>query len=328
MRQQKGCVFKASGTWYVKYRDNVLENGKVKRKLLTHPLAKVDDYCRTKSDARKLAKEFLEPVNEEKLDARSTMSLKSFVEDHWLPSLESTVRPATRYGYKRTWHDYLEPAFDGKPLRDIKRGLVVPHLRKLQIDKGPRAARSAKAVGSAIFAYANLLEIVEHNPFAGRLLPKHERTEQQAVSINEIAAQLAALKSEPQARAAIGLGFFAGLRPAEIRGLKWEDYDAGSRQLLIRRSMWRTRENGTKTPDAEGLVRVKDTLAQYLEDLRQHDHCPTTGFILRNENGGSMSLENFGPAHDYSYFAEGECSVVRFLQPPAWRWNNHDTSCR
>jgi integrase len=292
MRQQKGFVFKASHGWYVKYRDNVLENGKIVRKLLTHRLADVDDFCRTKSDAEKKAKEFLAPLNDERLDARSTMTLKSFVEDQWLPSLESTVRPATRYGYKRTWHDYLEPVLGRKALRDIKRSLTVPHLRTLQIDKGPRVARGAKAVGSAIFAYANLLEIVEHNPFAGRLLPKHERTEQQAVSLNEVAAQLAALKSEPQARAAIALGFFGGLRPAEIRGLKWEDYDAKEGQFLIRRSMWRTKENGTKTPDAEGLVSVKGTLAQYLEDLRQHDGGPTSGFILRNENGGSMSLEN------------------------------------
>ena len=55
MRQQTGFVFKASGGWYVKYREDVLENGDIVRKLKTHRLADVDDECRTISDARKLA---------------------------------------------------------------------------------------------------------------------------------------------------------------------------------------------------------------------------------------------------------------------------------
>jgi integrase len=289
--KQKGHIFQVSGGWYVQYR--------IAGKQTKHRLCDFDpDRHRSRgkgyipSDVKALAAEHMRPLQEGRVKAGSLMSLKSFVETQWLPSLESGVRPATRYGYQRTWHDYLEDTMGDKALRDVKRGLTVPHLRKLQLETGPRAARSAKAVGSAIFAYANLLEIVDHNPFAGRLLPKHERTEQQAVSMNEAVAQLAALSNEPQARAAVALGFFAGLRPAEIRGLKWEDYDPRSGQLLIRRSMWRTKENHTKTPEAEGLVCVKDTLAQYLEDLRQHDGGPTTGFILRNENGGSMSLEN------------------------------------
>jgi len=292
MRQQKGFVFKASGAWYVKYREDVIERGKAIRKLRTHRLADVNDFCRTPSEARKLAAEFLKPLNEGQLSAQSTVTLADFVRNNWLPSLESTVRPATRYGYKQTWGDYLEPRFGRMALRDIKKVDTVPYLRKLQVEKGARSARNAKAVGSAIFAYANLLEITESNPFAGRLLPKHEREDQHAASMNEVVAQLAALKSEPQARAAIGLGFFCGLRPAEIRGVKWEDYDPKVGQLLIRRSVWRTKENGTKTEDAQGLVPVNEVLAQYLDDLRRHDGNPSEGFILRNENGGSMSLEN------------------------------------
>jgi integrase len=293
MKEQNGHIFKASGAYYLKYRTDVVEGDKVIRKLKTHRLGDVDDLCRTISDARKLAKEFLAPFNKEGgVTAQSSITLKSFVENHWLPSLEITVRPATRYGYKRTWESYLEPVLGKKALRDIRRADTVPYLRELQVEKGGRTARSAKAVGSAIFSYANLLEITESNPFAGRLLPRHERQDQHATSLNEFVAQLAALKSQPQARAAIGLGYFAGLRPAEVRGVKWEEYDARMGQLLICRSIWRTEENGTKTPGAEGLVPVSQTLAQLLEDLRLHDGGPTEGFILRNENGWSMSLEN------------------------------------
>src|SRR5215470_14530903 len=185
--KQQGFIFKTSGAWYVKYRDNRIEGGQLTRKLITHRLADVNDYCRTKSDARKVANEFLKPFNEGKLDARSTITLSDFVEHHWFPSVE-TLRDATVHGYRQTWRDYLEKPFGKMALRDIKRTDTVPYLRKLQ-QTGARVARSAKAVGSAIYSYANLLEIVEHNPFAGRLLPKHERTEQHATTLNEVAAQ-------------------------------------------------------------------------------------------------------------------------------------------
>lgn len=301
MREQKGFVFKASGGWYVKYRESVLEKGKPVRKLVTHRLADVDDYCKNKSDAIKKAKEFLAPFNDGKVTPASAMTLDEFVNakygaagstiGYW-EYAEQSVRPATLYGYKRTYADYLKEPFGSKALRHIKRVDVVGYLLNMNKKKGRRVTRSAKAVGSAIFSYALTLGIVENNPFLGKFLPKQPKKEHEAVSTELVAAQLAAVQSEPQAKVAIGLGFFGGMRPAEIRGCKWEDYDPKTRLLLIQRSMWRTKENGTKTEDAEGKVCITDTLAQYLEELRKHDGNPRTGFILRNEDGGSMSLEN------------------------------------
>ncbi len=293
MRQQEGFIFKASGAWYLKYREDVVENNEIVRKLKTHRLADVDDRCRTISDARKLAKEFLKPLNEGKLDARSTMSLTDFVEQHWLKWAETQTRPATYYGYKRTWGTYLKPKFGKQALRDIRKRDVIPYLLKLSSGTGTRVAKYSKAIGSMIFNYAVQLEIVESNPFFGKMLPKSKHTPQHDTELNEFAAMQAALKNELQARVCLGLMFFAGLRPSEVRGLQWPDYDPRSRVLFVHSSRWRKQQNQTKTDEATALVPVNAPLFGLLDELREHDGFPQQGYILRGErNGDSLNLDN------------------------------------
>lgn len=101
-----------------------------------------------------------------------------------------------------------------------------------------------------------------------------------------------ALKNELQARVALGLMFFGGLRPSEARALRWKDYDARSGHLLVQRSRWRGFENETKTDEATALVPVNAPLAELLFELYQHDGSPKDGYILRGERGDSLNLDN------------------------------------
>jgi len=193
----------------------VLEEGRIVRRLKTHRLADVDDRCRTISDARKLAADFLRPLNKGKLDARSTMSLTDFVDQHWLKWAEVQIRPATYYNYKRTWERYLRPKFGDTVLRDVRKRDVLP-LLDLSIKTGARVAKYSKAVGSMIFNHASQLEIAESNPSSGKMLPKSRRQQQHHTELNEFVAMQAALQHNVQARACLGLMFFGGLRPSEV----------------------------------------------------------------------------------------------------------------
>jgi len=74
-------------------------------------------------------------------------------------------------------------------------------------------------------------------------------------------------KDQPQARVTLGLTYFAGLRPSEVRGLKWADYDPRSRQMLIHTSVWKQTVNEPKTEEASALVPVNQPLADLLGEL-------------------------------------------------------------
>lgn len=95
---------------------------------------------------------------------------------------------------------------------------------------------------------------------------------------------------EWKARAAVGLMFFAGLRPGEARGVCWEDF--GGKRLAVRRSVWHTFTTDPKTVNAASAVPVIETLSEILTDLRERDGNPPTLPILRGRNAKPLLLDN------------------------------------
>ena len=93
-----------------------------------------------------------------------------------------------------------------------------------------------------------------------------------------------------RAKAAVGLMFFAGLRPGEVRGACWQDYDGKS--LFIRQSVWHTYTTTPKTEDAASPVPVIETLADILRQLRKADGNPSSGPILKGPSGKPINLDN------------------------------------
>ena len=93
-----------------------------------------------------------------------------------------------------------------------------------------------------------------------------------------------------KARAAVALQFFAGLRPGEARGARWEDYDG--KRLSVCQSVWHTHITTPKTIESSKPVPVIEPLAGILADLREADGKPSSGPILRGPSGKPLNLEN------------------------------------
>jgi integrase len=93
-----------------------------------------------------------------------------------------------------------------------------------------------------------------------------------------------------RARAAIGLMFFAGLRPGEARGVEWRDYNG--KTLMVNRSVWRTKTTTPKTEDSIKPVPVIEPLRTLLAELRDADGNPQSGPILRGtQRGRPLNLD-------------------------------------
>ena len=84
--------------------------------------------------------------------------------------------------------------------------------------------------------------------------------------------------------------FFAGLRPGEARGARWEDFDG--KRLFVRQSVWHTFTTDPKTVDAASPVPVIETLAEILSQVRELDGNPSSGPILRGPSGKPLNLDN------------------------------------
>jgi integrase len=294
---QDGYVFKKGASWFLRYRDDVIEDGHVLRKQRCKRLAPVSDQYRTEKDLRGLVEETLGPINGGKVRPESTLTVAEFGETCWLPWVRENCKPSTVAGYETTWRLYLAPYLRKITLRDFRTvdaaNLFVEILKHHKV--GRTMIQHCKRRLSALFTLArNQGALDAPNPVEGAMLPKKAAAPARthAATPDEVTTFLDLLEKarEWKARAAVGLMFFAGLRPGEARGARWEDYTG--KRLFVRQSLWHTYATAPKTEEAASPVPVIDTLEGILRQLREADGNPTSGPILRGPSGKPLNLDN------------------------------------
>ena len=134
---------------------------------------------------------------------------------------------------------------------------------------GGRTLSHLKSFLSGVYVFAIAQGFAKQNPaFDAEWLCKVARPKRQQpqYSLEQVLAMLAILEPiDLRAAAAVALGYFAALRPNEIRGLRWEDYNG--EELQVCRTVWRQTVGETKTEDSAASVPVIAPLRGLLEKL-------------------------------------------------------------
>lgn len=290
-RKQKGYVFRKGHKWYLRYYDYVYCVGAEAQHV---------QKCRTlgeatgknrmnKKDADAEAARFLLRLNDGTLTPESTMSIRQFVENFYLPHIEQEKRVSTFKGYSHLWSRHLREncdialrdfrTFHGeKMLRDIARTTTLNKTSLAHI----------KAFLSGVFRYARRLGILrEENPIRDVVLPKAPPpNETHAYSLEDILRMLVVVP-EPAATA-VAVAAFTGARRGEIRGMLWENFKEN--QISITQSVFGSHIDEPKSPKSKAPVPVIAPLAKFLERHRRTSGNPSTGLIFRTPSGTSMDL--------------------------------------
>jgi integrase len=301
MGRQRGCIYKSRNgeRWLARWR----EFGKMQFR----DLAPVNDSYRTKRDVQPLLDDILRPVNTGRLRPEASQTVAEYGENHWLVWVRENCKPSTIAGYERYWATYLEPRLQHVTLRDFRTVDAANILSDLHrsAGHGRTMLKHCKAILSGIFTLARNQGVLDvPNPVQGTMIPKKAAapSETHAVSLEEVTAMLHAVDTAQvegreipvaqrrKTRAAIALQFFAGLRPGEARGVRWEDLDA--RRLTVRQSVWRTHVTPPKTEDSVKAVPLIEPLRGILAELREADGNPTKGPVLRGPSGKPLNLDN------------------------------------
>jgi integrase len=298
-RQQTGYIWKVGGSWYGRWRDNVVEGDHVVRKQRSAKLADVCDRYRTKADVCPLLAEKLRPINEGRAHPESTQSVAQYVERHYLPFVDENFKPSTRAGYKSMWEMYLAARLKEIALRDFR---TVDAARLLaEVHRAHAVGRTTlkhiKSFLSGVFTYAKNQGVLDGvHPIRDATIPRSARVpaETHAATPDDVLAIIEALKTvgEMKACAAVALMFFAGLRPGEARGANWEDFDG--KKLTVRHSVWHTYRTSPKTASSAKPVPIIEPLTGILVELRAADGNPSSGPILRGPSGKPLDLHNLG----------------------------------
>jgi len=301
MKTQNGTIKKIGRSWYGRWREDAIVDGQLKRVQRFEKLAEVDDRYRSKADVRPLLADRLRALNEGKADARSTLSLAAFVDGYYLPYAKESFKPSTLHGYTKLWRDSLSARVGEIRLRDFKTVDAANLLTAFAAKGwGRRSLQHAKSLLSGIFTYAKNLGVLDGvNPVQGTIIPRkatppaetHASTPEEVMAILELLDR--AKDVEPrqriQSQVAIGLVFFAGLRPGEARGARWEHYNG--KTLTIKQSVWRKHTTDPKTQNAAKPVPVIEPLRELLAELRKLEADPQNGPILRGVMGKPLNLD-------------------------------------
>jgi integrase len=165
---------------------------------------------------------------------------------------------------------------------------------------------------SGIFTHALAQGYVGKNPIKdASVLGKTARPAKTGhYSLKESLSILAALSEHVEAQLVMSLSFFWGLRPSEIRGLKWEDFCDGASETCaickeddwdievahvhIRRAIDKQgNETGLKTDEAEQPLPLMIPIAMPLQIWREQCGNPSEGWLFQNKNGNPADLRDW-----------------------------------
>jgi integrase len=298
---QQGFVFKKGGSWFLRYRDNFIVDGKLVRKQKCVKLADYGDRYRCEKDLDELVAEKMSGVRQAAKCPHSSDSFESYVEEVYLPMVQRTMSASTYAGYQAYWTRYLKPRVEKYVLRDFTVAIVsglledIANAHTLNSD----TVGKVRSILSGIFTYAIGKghfpgKSASENPASCALIPESatEPKNTVAASREEVQATLEALKAMPLERAAVALIAFTGVRPSEARGLRWEEWNRAEEHISVQRGVWHRIVGDTKTRQSVRFVAVTSELREILLALWKSQGSPLGGYILAGLKGQPIILDN------------------------------------
>ena len=161
--------------------------------------------------------------------------------DHWADRWWATtakLRPTTRRGYHGILERHVRPYFAGRKLVDIDFVDVEEFIAaKLTSGLSPKYVRECVSVLSLILRSAVRASVRRDNPAAGHTVAvRRRRVRQGDVLDMEQATRLVAHTRDPY-KPAVWLLLLAGLRPAELCGLRVRNVDIPRRVVHVRETL-------------------------------------------------------------------------------------------
>src|ERR1700687_92885 len=294
VRYQDECLYAEHAAWYVKYRVQVRqENGSIKFKQRAKMLGRLEGYPRV-SDIMPLKVEFMHRLNAGKFTPESSMNLKEFVENIYLPYTDE-LRASTKKGYREIWNNHISDRVGQIRLREFRTVDASRMLKAIadEHDLSKTTLQHIKSVLSAVFTHAKNEGAFDGvNPVQDARIPRNAREAREtfAYNLTQIRSILNVLPLLP--KAAIATASFAGLREGELRGLEWPDFAGDS--LTVNRSIWKSVVNRPKTRASAQAVPAIRQLAEILNTYRLSMGHPQSGVIFHSGGGQHMDFDKLG----------------------------------
>jgi integrase len=225
-RFQNPTPVKGGNFWYLlHWRDEFVEGKHVRKR----KRSKLAPATMSEREVKKIAAEFLRPVNQGLQTIGSATGFKDYVEGTYIPNEFPIMSKSTTARYQGVIDNYLLPAFGSSCLRDMTPLTIQKYLSGLATSKLSHESRDKiRDVLSSILGSAKKYELLVRNPVEGLKLPKRGRGKRTKPFITpEQFNLLVNAIPEPYATM-VFVAVWTGLRVSELIGLRWRNVHADS----------------------------------------------------------------------------------------------------
>lgn len=148
----------------------------------------------------------------------------------YMSTYKRDIKPRTREEYQRQHRTYIAPIIGAKPLEAVTPEDCQEIINAAAV-KGERIAQAVYALLRAAFRRAVRSRRLLWSPMDAVDRPRHKSQQGNALTESDYMAAVPDISDD----LGLSLALFAGLRRAEITGLKWGDVDLPNDVLHIRR---------------------------------------------------------------------------------------------
>ena len=193
----------------------------------------------------------------------SDLTFKEFAKK-WEEIRESDMKPSTLSRDKSIIRRLFEPEFGNKKLTQITTTeLVAFAANRKKLATSPKTAINQIALLKLMFAQARQWGYLDINPAVDLKRPKDSKKEIEILAPTEL--YLLIESSHDHYRMAFKTAIMTGVRAGELWALKWIDFQPATKQLFIRRSVWKGQFQTPKTKHAIRAIDLTDELVYELK---------------------------------------------------------------
>jgi len=227
---------------------------------------------RTLRDARKARAEIIGRLERGTYVAPSKLTLRTFVEEEWLPSIRGRLRPSTFTSYAGNLRKHVLPELGSRRLQYITPSMLNKLYADLADSLSVATVRYVHSITRRALADAEKWDRLARNPADRATAPKRVRpTKLQTWTADEL-KQFLAHVSDDRLYAAWRLSAMTGLRRGELLGLRWRDLDldADPPRLTVAETLIGARESSTpKTEEGRRSIDLDPGTASILKSHRK-----------------------------------------------------------
>ena len=258
----------AAKWWRLKYR---LDGKEKLLSLGTYPDTGLADARSKRDTARELVAKGIDPSQARKDDkaARAAASLNNLeaVTRAWLKERQGAWTAGTLNAITASLENHVFPDCGPTPISEIKPGDVRRIVKAVEATGASETAGRVFQRLRSIFRFAIAHELLETDPTyslkPGEILKPRKAQHRAALSEREAPAflrKLEAYEGDPHTKGALGLLVLTAVRPGEVRGARWVEFDTA-------RALWRIPGERMKMK-VEHLVPLSTQALALLEVMR------------------------------------------------------------